>query len=161
MPISNTTGQCSLCSVAIQAFEYVGAGCQAVAGTLKSGANYRVGDLVKWNTATKDWDPILIGDTLTSASSVGVIKSLRQFSNGQTFNQVNADGTATSADFAHAQIWASGSETRIRCSETFLKNGSTRVAFDPATHTSLAAQLKIIRESSPDGLDSVDYFTWR
>jgi hypothetical protein len=160
MPI-NALGYCSACSVAIQPFEFVGPGCQIEAGTLKSGSNYRVADLVKWNTATKDWDPVLVGDTLTSASSVGVIKSLKQYSNGAALSQVNADGSNTTADFTHAQIWATGSETRIKCSDVFLKNGSTRVAFDPATHTSLAAQLKIVRESSPDGTDSVDYFTWR
>jgi len=157
----NALGYCSACSVTIQPFEYIGPGCQALGGTLKSGANYRVADLVKWNTATEDWDPVLVGDTLTTTSRVGVIKSIREYSNGATFNQVNADGTNLTVDFKHAQIWSTGSETIIKCSDVFLKNGSTRVAFVPTTHTSLAAQLKITSKSSPDGTASVDYFTWR
>lgn len=156
----NTNPQCSCAFLAINTFEYVGPSCQGITGLLKSGHNYRVGDFVKWD-GTDGYEPVDIADTLTASDRVGIIKSIYEFPGNTTYNQVNADGSALSSDFKNAILWMSGSETRFKCSDVYLKNSSTRVAFDPDTHTSLADQLKIISDGKVDGSDVVNYFTFR
>ena len=148
---------CDCSSVAVLSPTYDGQVPNRATGVLSvdSGITITPGCWVKQDASTGKWSKINAGDTLTTASIIGVVEELKDYSNGAIYAEANV----TSTEFNHAIIWVSGGGN-ILCAETKLYDTSAWVAFVPATHTSLAGQLTIFYYTSPDGTNSRSAFSF-
>ncbi len=134
---------------------------EAVNGKLNTEAStiLRVGDWVQYNTTDNAWDKIQSDDDV-SAAQVGVIRNLKEVfgaNAGNTYAQVDVSSEA----FKSAIIWvANGGQ--VPCSETYIydTDGTTRLAFAPETHTSLAGRVRVSTSNGLDGEAEIQLFSF-
>ena len=148
------------CACAFTAITYpdiIGTQPQRIVGQLLNEASttLKVGDWVQYNTTSNGWEKIETGDTISTASQIGVIAELEHYRTGQIYGTVDVSSVA----FLNAQIWTNGGG-QIPCGHTYLYNGTTRTAFDPETHTSLAARLRIHNSTGLDGTVETKLFSF-
>jgi len=142
---------CACAYLALNNIRIKGENPQFVNGTLQqgSGVTIQIGDFVKYDTTTNDWERVLTTDSLTFGTDrVAVVARLKEVSTGEEKGSV----TLTSGQFKNALLWMNGGNINIRCADCYLYDGSgVRTVFNPETHTSLAGLLQIHPFNDIDG----------
>lgn len=121
-----------------------------------SGVTHKLWSWVYWDNASNGWLRVADNTTLTN-KKVGLIKELNEVDTQSSKAEVSVSTKA----FEMAALIGSGGEFLIALGDTKIWDTGTS-AFIPvvaATHTGLAALLKIVTSQSRDG-NGVDYFTF-